>query len=140
MAVQGFPHTETLYLLLMVVDGGGLCGRLRLEAPFELGTARLGDDMRACTVDGGVELPYTELKVEEDAASWFVPFEESLDDLSVRKLALERRLKSLKNGIVCARARKPLRNVNGNGFYSPRSECQRPQQPHERAKGRKRQR
>lgn len=53
-------------------------------------------------VDGGVELPRIELRVDEDLVVGTVPLDplEDPDVPEVRKLALERLRSSLKKGIV----------------------------------------
>jgi hypothetical protein len=56
-------------------------------------------------VEGGVELPSAEFKVEEDLVVGTVPWD-SLEDPEVRKLALDRRRSSLKKGIGSARTRR----------------------------------
>lgn len=53
-------------------------------------------------MEGGVELPSAEFKVEEDLVVGTVPWD-SLEDPEVRKLALDRRRSSLKKGIGSAR-------------------------------------
>ena len=63
------------------------------------------EDNSGCIEDAGVDAPYTELSVEEDLVVGALPLEplgesEPLDDLSVLKLAFERRLKLLKKGII----------------------------------------
>ena len=52
--------------------------------------------------EAGVDVPFNEPRVEVDLCGGTVVFElsELSDDLSVLKLARERRLKSLKKGII----------------------------------------
>ena len=73
--------------------------------PLDLIAERLDEDICGCIEDAGVEAPYTELRVEDDFVVGTVPLFEPLEselseDLSVLKLAFERRRSSLKNGIV----------------------------------------
>lgn len=73
--------------------------------PFGFAVEMFDEDSSGCIEDAGVDAPYTELRVEEDLVVGTVPLEplgesEPVDDLSVLKLALERRLKLLKKGMV----------------------------------------
>ena len=99
-------HTDMLYLLVCEVNGDGLCGG-GLVTPLNLMAERLDEDKCGCIEEAGVEAPYTELRVEEDLVVGTVPLLDPLEselseDLSVLKLALERRRNSLKKGIVLA--------------------------------------
>lgn len=108
--------TDMLYLLLGVGIGEGRCGDglaalvtpLTPFIPFGLAVEMFDSDNSGWIEDAGVEAPYAELSVEEDVVVAAVPLEplgesEPLDDLSVLKLALERRLKLLKKGIILPR-------------------------------------
>ena len=83
--------------------GGGRCRGLSLSLDFI--ASKCGDEVCGWIVDGGDDEPYMELNVEEDLVVGTVPveplesFKESSEDLSLLKLALERRRRSLKNGI-----------------------------------------
>ena len=55
-------------------------------------------------VEGGVELPRAEFRVDVDLVVGTVPLD-SLDESVVRKLALERRRSSLKKGITRTKGR-----------------------------------
>jgi hypothetical protein len=61
--------------------------------------ARLDEDPLTFTDEEGVEVPLVELSVEDDFAAGTVPLD-SFDESDVRKLALERLRRSLKNGMV----------------------------------------
>lgn len=119
-----------LYLLLGVGRGDGRCGDglvmlvtpLAPFIPFDLAVEMSGEDNSGCIEDAGVEAPYTELSVEEEFVVGTVPLEplgesEPLDDLSVLELALERRLKLLKKGIISS----------GSVYLTPRTTA-RPEQ------------
>jgi hypothetical protein len=71
--------------------------------PFGL-VERLEDETLGGTEEGGVVVPNEELRVEEDFAVGMVPLldseEDSLEEPCVLKLALDRRRRSLKKGIV----------------------------------------
>lgn len=99
-----------LYLLTGVLTGDGRCGRL--GGPLDLAESKFGDELGGKMVEGGEE---AEPRVEEDLLTVGgvpsvspVPLEaldstdESLEDLSVLKLALERRRRSRKKGIGAA--------------------------------------
>ena len=77
----------------------GRCGMGGAEAsPLGFVEATLLEEPLVWQVEGGVELPRIEFKVEDDFVVGTVPldsFEESL----VRKLAFERRRSSLKKGM-----------------------------------------
>ena len=104
--VRFHPHTGMLYLLAWEVNGEGRCDGGGVTTPLDLIAERLDVDMCGCIEDAGVEAPYTELRVEEDLVVGTVPLFDPLEselseDLSVLKLAFERRRSSLKNGMVC---------------------------------------
>ena len=61
-------------------------------------------------MEGGVELPRIEFKVEDDFVVGTVPFD-SFEESLVRKLAFERRRSSLKNGMSATGDSKMLRKV-----------------------------
>ena len=67
--------------------------------------------------EAGVDVPLRESRVEVDLCGGAVvrDVSELSEDLSVLKLALERRLRSLKKGIVasCVWCRARLRSANG---------------------------
>ena len=61
-------------------------------------------------MDGGVELPRIEFKVEDDFVVGTLPLD-SLEESLVRKLAFERRRSSLKKGMPSTGDLKMLRKV-----------------------------
>jgi hypothetical protein len=78
-------------------DGRCSTGR-EVASPYARTAARLDEEPLSLTDEGGVEVPFVELKVEDDLAVGTVPLD-SLEESEVRKLALERLRSSLKNGI-----------------------------------------
>ena len=73
---------------------------------MDLTVVRLLLEPFALYVDGGVVLPpIAEFNVEEDLVVGTVPLE-SFDESEVRKLALDRRRRSLKNGMMVSGERR----------------------------------
>ena len=81
----------------------GRCGTAGAELfPFITKVVRLEVDLFCLTDLGGVELPWSKLRVEDDMVVGTVPLDslEPLEESEVRKLALERLRKSLKKGMT----------------------------------------
>jgi hypothetical protein len=84
--------------------GVGLCGTgggaMLPSGLFE----RFGEEALGGSEEGGVVVPNEELRVEEDFAVGIMPLLDSTDDAleepCVLKLALDRRRRSLKNGMI----------------------------------------
>jgi hypothetical protein len=80
--------------------------------------ARFDEDPLTFTDEEGVEVPLVELSVEDDFAVGTLPLD-SFEESDVRKLALERLRRSLKNGMVIFCSLVVLQRSYGHGVGSP---------------------
>jgi len=79
----------------------GRCGRAGPGlSPLAFEPARFGEDPLGWYEEGGVELPWVELNVEEDFVVCTVPLLESFEESDVWKLALDFLRRSLKKGMI----------------------------------------
>jgi hypothetical protein len=101
--IERLKACERLTIVLLRFDPGTVAGRWGTAGGTvpTLGfvVARFEEEPFRWYVEGGVVLPWVELRVEEDFAVGTVPFD-SFEESVVRKLALDRLRSSLKKGML----------------------------------------